>query len=115
MGIKDLLKTPGALQEFGVMARTIEKTMTDSKVSRKDKRAALSGMVNTLSESTFNNPQVLKMIMQIINMKEDVCKEYPDTISQVNGVLGWCPRMAIHRKELTKEVEKHRKKYGLKI
>jgi F0F1-type ATP synthase delta subunit len=115
MGIKDLLKTPGALQEFSLIAQSIKPVMTDPKVSRKDKRKTLSDMCDSLSEPTFNNGQVIKMIMQIINMKEDVCKEYSDTIAQVNGILGWLPRMAIHRKELTKEVEKHRKQFKLNI
>jgi len=115
MGLKDLIHTPSALQEFGVMAKPIKDTMIDPKVSRKDKRKALSDMCDSLSEPTFNNGQVIKMIMSIINMKEEVCKEYGDTIAQVNGILSWLPRMATHRKELTKEVEKHRKKYGLNI
>lgn len=115
MGLKDLKTAYASLQEFSLLAQSIKPIMTDPAVSREEKRKALSGLCNTLSEPAFNNGIVVKQIMTIINMKEDVCKEYPDTITQVNGILAWCPRMAIHRKDLTKEAEKHRKQYGLNI
>lgn len=115
MGLKDLKNAYSALTEFGLLARSIEPIMTDADISRNEKRKALSDLCNNLSESTFNNKIVVAQIMKIINMKEDVSKESPDTVAQVNEILRWCPRMAIHRKELTKEVEKHRKLYGMKL
>lgn len=115
MGIKDLLTAAPAVSELGVFLKPIQPTMTDPKVSREEKRTTLNIMVETLSDKTFKNGVVATQIMQIINMKEDVSKEYPDTESQVKGILSWLPRMEYHKDKLTKEVARHRKLYGLKV
>ena len=114
MSIKDIVTSYPALQEFGMMARAILPIMTDANVSRDEKRQTLNNLVNELSDKTFTNSMVVKQIMQIINMKEDVCKEFTDAQSQVEGILLWLPRMSQHRDKLEKEVRNHRKQYGLK-
>ena len=115
MGLRDLVNSAPALQEFGVVARVILPVMKDATISRSAKRKTLSDAVDSLSEKTFSNSIVVSQIMTIINMKEDVCKEYKDTEAQVNGILSWIPRMKQHRDVLKKEVAKHRKQYGLKL
>ena len=102
-------------QEFGLMSQTILPIMKDPDASRELKRSTLDMMTKELSEKTFQKDFVADMIMEIINMKEEVCKEYEDTESQVNGILSWLPRMEYHRGKLTKAVSKNRKHYGLKV
>lgn len=104
-----------ALQELSVLSQAILPTMTDPKVPRTEKRKTLCVMVDGLSEKTFKSKYIAKQIMGIINMKEDVCKEYGSTEAQVDGICGWCPRMKEHRDLLVKEVTRHRKQYGLTI
>lgn len=106
---------PAEAQEFRYSLEVIRPTMTDPKESRDTKRKVLNTMVETLSESTFKLAPVAEQIMEIINMKEDVCKEYKDTEAHVNGVLSWLPRMKMHRERLKNKIEKQRKRYGLKI
>ena len=113
--LKDLVTSFSSLQEFGRLAQAILPIMKDADVSRDEKRKILNDLVNELSDRTFGNPLVVKQIMIIINMKEEVCKEYANTDSQVNGILSWLPRMAKHREVLKEEVAKHRKQYGLQI
>jgi hypothetical protein len=115
MGIKDLFTSFSALSEFGNLSRSILPIMTDKDVSIIEKRKTLCQLVDNLSEKAFNNKIVLGQIFKIINMKEEICKEYVDTESQVNGILEWCPRLKEHKKELSKEVEKARKSCGMKI
>ncbi len=115
MSIKDLVTSYPALQEFGNMARAILPIMTDPNENRDSKRKALNNLANELSEKTFKNKIIAQQIMQIINMGEEVCEEYPDAESQVQGILSWIPRMELHRDILKKEVIKHRKSFGLKI
>ena len=115
MSIKDIVTSYPALQEFGMLARVILPIMTDAKVSRDEKRQTLNNLVNELSDRTFANGMVVKQIMEIINMKEEVCKEYDDTNAQVVGVLSWLHRMAQHQDKLEKKIRKHRKQYGLKL
>ena len=104
-----------AWAEFGIAARIIVPTMTDAKLKRSTKRKTLCAMVNELTEDTFKHGVIAKQIMKIINMKEDVCKEYHSTDAQVKGILSWLPRMELHRDKLTKTVEKYRKEYGLTL
>ncbi len=113
--IKDIATSFPALQEFGMMAKLIQPVMEDSKLGRDEKRKALSGLTNMLSDKTFANSLVVDQIMKIINMKEDVCKEYEDTEAQVEGILSWLSRMRQYRDKLKKEVEKHRGQYKLKV
>lgn len=101
--------------ELKFALEAIKPIMIDSEVSREDKRKTLNMMVNELSEGTFKLTPVAEQIMEIINMKEEVCKEYSDTESQVEGILSWLPRMRQHRDVLKKEVGKHRKEYKLKL
>ena len=115
MGIKNLITSYPALQEFGLVAKAILPLMTDVNVSRTEKRGILNDAVNGLSDKTFNNSMVADQIMIIINMKEDVCREYPDTESQVNGILEWLPRMSKHRDKLYRKVKQSRKSFGLKL
>jgi hypothetical protein len=98
-----------------MMTRAILPIMTDAEVSRDTKRKTLNTLVIELSDRTFANGMVAKQIMEIINMKEEVCKEYDDTNAQVVGILSWLPRMSVHRDKLAEEVKKHRKSYGLKL
>jgi hypothetical protein len=115
MGFKDLVTSAPPLQEFGMLARVIQPIMTDPKETREVKRNTLCGLVDNLSEKTFNNKIVVNQIMKIINMKEDICKEYPDALAQMNGILSWLPRMIKHIDMIKKEVVKARKSYGLKV
>jgi hypothetical protein len=105
----------GEVNEFKLMAEAILPVMTDASVSRSAKRKTLSDMVDNLSEDTFKHKEIAEQIMEIINMKEDVCKEYVDAEAQVCGILSWIPRMEQHRTLLKNEVIKHRKHYGLNI
>ena len=106
---------PMAWSEFGIAAKVLLPTMTNPKLKRSTKRKELSAMVNALTDDTFKHGVIAKQIMKIINMKEDVCKEYHSTDAQVQGILSWLPRMELHRDKLTKTVEKYRKEYGLTL
>jgi hypothetical protein len=81
--------------------------------SREKKRKTLCKFVDGLSEETF--AVYVPQIIEIINMKEDVCNEYGDSESQTDGVLKWLPRMKEHREVLSETIREHRQKYGLKI
>ena len=104
-----------AWSEFGIAAKILLPTMTDPKIKRSTKRKELCAMVNVLTDDTFKHGFIAKQLMKIINMKEDVCKEYINTAQQVRGILSWLPRMELHRDALIKEVSKHRDKYGLTL
>lgn len=103
------------MQEFRLALDAIAPIMTDPDETRETKRKTLNMMVSELSEDTFKLKPVAEQIMTIINMKEDVCREYPDSDAQIDGILLWLPRMREHRDMLLKEVDKHRKGYGLKV
>ena len=109
------VKNMAEVNEFKLMTEAILPVMSDASVSRIAKRKTLCEMADNLSEDTFKHKEIAGQIMEIINMKEDVCKEYIDAEAQVNGILSWIPRMGQHRKLLKNEVIKHRKHYGLKI
>lgn len=110
-----LVTSAGALTEFGNMARAIQPAMVDPTISREDKRALLNEGVNGLSEKTFKNKIVAEQILVIVNMKEEICRDYPNTEAQVNGVLSWLPRMSQHREMLTDKVKKARQTFGLAV
>ncbi len=109
-----MVRHPKAARELQFALQAIQPIMTDPNESRESKRSTLNMMVNELSEDTFKLKPVAEQIMTIINMKEDVCMEYPDTESQVNGILSWLPRFQYHRDLLFREVKKHRNEYKLK-
>jgi len=113
--MRSMITHPKAVQEFSMALQVIRPTMVDPSVSGEEKRGVLNVMVNELSEKTFKLKPVAQQIMTIINMKEEVCKEYPDTEAQVDGILSWLPRFRKHKGMLLREVEKHRKEYGLEI
>jgi len=115
MDIFGLVKNYSATQELSLSLQSVQNIMTDQKVSRGEKRKTLNMVVDELTPKTFENKFVAEQIITVINMKEDVCKEYSNTESQVNGILSWCPRMKFHRELLVKAVNKNRKKFGLKI
>ncbi len=106
---------PKAVQEFRIGLVAIQPIMTDPKESREKKRETLNMMVNELSENTFKLKPIIEQIMTIINMKEEVCKEYPDSETQTDGILSWLPRMKIYRLMLIAEVKRNRKSYGLRL
>ena len=110
-----MLTHPNEASEFRFALNAIQPIMTDPEVLRDEKRKTLSMMANELSEKTFKLKPVARMIMTIINMKEDVCQEYTDSEEQTEGILGWLPRFKEHRGMLLQEVKRHRKDYGLKI
>lgn len=110
-----MLAHPKAANEFRFALDTIKPIMTDPEASRDEKRKTLNMMVNELSDSTFKLKPIAQMIMTIINMKAEVCKEYADSETQTDGILGWLPRFEKHRDILLEEVRQHRKEYGLKI
>jgi hypothetical protein len=112
--IKDILTSYSALTELSKCANVILPTMKDPNVPREEKRKMLNVLVNELSEKTFMNGMIADQIITIINMKEEVCKEYSDTESQVFGIIEWTPRMAYHKDRLIKAVRKNRIDYGLK-
>ena len=103
------------MQELGLLSMAILPIMKDPEVSREDKRKVLCAMVDELKEDTFKRGFWAKMIMGLINMKEEVCKEYEDAEAQTDGILSWLPRMEQHRDSLLKEVKKNRKQFGLKV
>jgi hypothetical protein len=115
MGIKELFSSPVALQEFGLLIRGIQPIMTDVNSTVEEKRTALNQLVNELSEKTFKNDIVVNQIMIIINMKKEECEKFSSTDAQVNSILTWLPRMAIHREKLAKKVEHARKSFGLNL
>jgi len=94
---------------------TIQPLMTDEKQSRETKRKILCGMVDSLSDKTFNLEPIAEKIITVINMKEDVCKEYPNSEAQVKGILEWLPRIIKYRGMLLDKVKNNRKQYGLEV
>lgn len=111
---RQMLTHPKEAQEFSLALQAIQPIMTDPNEPRGKKRETLNMMVDALSEKAFKLKPVAEQVMTIINMKEEVCGEYPDSEAQVEGILGWLPRMAGHRDMLLGEVKRHRKQYGLK-
>ena len=103
------------LQEFRFALNLIAPVMSNPEETREEKRATLNILVQELSDSAFKLKPIIEQIMTIINMKEDVCLEYPDSEAQTDGILGWLPRMKEHRELLLSEVTKHRKAYKLKV
>ena len=103
------------LREFKRALDAIAPIMTDPQETRYYKRETLNMMVDELTEGTFKLQSVAEQITTIINMKEDVCKEYADSTLQTDGILEWLPRMKDHRDVLLKEVKKHRGKYQLTV
>lgn len=110
-----MLLHPNAAQEFSLLLQAIQPVMTDPNETREVKREILSMMVNELSGKTFKLKPIAEQIMTIINMKRDICEEYPDSEAQTVGIIGWLPRMNEYRDLLLDEVKRHRKEYGLKI
>jgi hypothetical protein len=102
---------PKAAQEFSLSLQAIQPVMTDLKASREDKRMTLNAMVNQLSENTFKLKPIAEQVMTIINMKEEVCREYLDSEAQVEGILAWLPRFKEHREMLLGEVKRQRKQW----
>jgi hypothetical protein len=115
MDILGILKNYSGAQELSLSLQSVQDIMTNSKVPRTEKRKTLCMVVEELSDKTFNNKFVAKQIIKVINIKEDVCKEYQNTEAQVQGILGWLPRMEYHRGLLVKAVTNNRKKFGLNI
>ncbi len=99
--------------EFRVAIGTIQPIMVDGAKGREEKRKTLCGMVDSLSDGCF--ARFVPQIIGIINMGEEVCREYSDSESQVRGILGWLPRMEKFHSKLLKEVKKQRRKYRLVI
>jgi len=110
-----MIRHPKELQEFQSVCEAIQPIMVNPQETREKKRQTLNMMVNELTEGAFKLKPIIEQIMFIINMKEDVCREYSDSESQVDGILEWLPRMRKHRGILVKIVKEHRGKYGLKI
>lgn len=106
---------PKQVQEFRNALQSIQPIMVDPKASRDEKRKTLCMMVNELSENVFKLKPIAEQIMTIINIKEEVCREYADSEVQVEGILGWLPRMAKYRGMLLEEVRAKRISYRLKV
>jgi hypothetical protein len=100
-------------KEFQALVKVIKPIITDPNISRNEKRKTLNGVVNELSENAFKKNDVAEAIIFMINMKEDVCKEFQSVSEQVDGILFWMPRMKYHRDKLEKAVTENRKKYHL--
>jgi len=98
--------------EFGKGAAKILGVMLNPFVSKKKKRETLCKFVEGLSEDTFNAYPL--QVIEVINKKEKVCKEYTDSEAQVDGILEWLPRMKNHRELLVAVIREHRIKYRLK-
>jgi len=113
--VLSMIRHPKATAELQYALNTIKPIMTDTEASREEKRKTLCMLVDELSEGTFNLKFIAEQIMTIINMKEEVCKEYPDSETQVEGILEWLPRMDTYRGLLLNEVKAHRKSCGLKV
>lgn len=103
-----------ALQEFSYGVKIIKPVMNES-VPREERRKALCGMIDGLSDDTFKRGVIINRIfkMNMIDMSEVISCQYDKAEAQVEGILGWLPRMRQHKDKLTKEVEKHRKQYKL--
>ncbi len=110
-----MIKHQKELSEFKFAVDAIAPIMTDPQETRDKKRATLNMMVNELTERTFKLLPIAEQIMDIINMKQDVCMEYADSESQTDGILKWLPRMKEFRDILSEEVKKHRGIYQLKV
>jgi hypothetical protein len=116
MGIKNIFATPAALQEFGLLARGIYPIMIDKKSTTvEERRIVLNELVNKLSEKTFKNNMIAEQIIKIINMEKEECEKFSITDTQVNSILTWLPRMALHRDKLANKVEQARKNFGLNL
>ena len=106
---------PKAVQEFKFALDAIAPVMNDQRETRENKRKTLNMMVNALTEETFKLLPVAEQIIGIINMKQDICMEYADSQSQVEGILEWLSRMKAYRDILLGEVKNHREEYQLKV
>lgn len=106
---------PKEAQEFSLSLQAIQSIMTDPNETSEVKRETLSTMVNELSDKAFNLRVIAEQVMTIINMKQEVCKEYPSVDVQVDGIIEWLPRMAKYRDMLIDEVTKQRRKFSLQL
>jgi len=91
----------GAIKIYGIMINPF--------IPKKKKRETLCKFVEGLSEDTFNAYPL--HVIEVINKKEKVCKEYADSEAQADGVLEWLPRMKNHRERLVAVIKEHRIKY----
>ena len=97
-------------QEFLRGSLKMQATMVNPFKSKETKRKTLCKFTDSLSEETFN--QFIPEIITIINMKKDICKEYADSGTQVDGILKWLPRMEAFKELLQLTVKQHRQKHG---
>ena len=81
--------------------------------SREKKREALSKFTNSLTEDTFK--ATIPYIVDMVNKKEDVCRKFIDTSSQVDDIISWLPRMKEQREFLILVIKEIRGKYGLEV
>lgn len=101
--------------EFQAGIRAIQPVMMDKDVLAGEKRRVLCAMVDNLSQEVFDKPYIADAIITMINVKENICKQYDSVDSQVNGILGWLPRMKQYRSKLEKYVKEYRSKYGMEL
>jgi hypothetical protein len=105
-----------AANELSWGSALIDKDMKPN-VPREERRKVLCGMIDGLSENTFNRPLMIKRIfkMKMIDFSEAMSNKYKTVDEQVEGVLSWLPRFKQHRELLKQEIIKYRNKFGLKI
>ena len=95
--------------------KAIEPVLKDPSIPRQEKRKTLNQMVENLSDKTFEQGYVANIIIRMINMKEEICKQFKNTDAQVVEILSTMPRMAKHRDKLNDTVKSYRKQYKLTV
>jgi molecular chaperone DnaK (HSP70) len=101
------------VQEFGFMLKAAEPVLRNDMATREEKRRSFAILVDSLSDETFKDKYIGKQLIVMINMKEEICKEFSNSESQIKDILTRLPRMQYHIKEITKAVNKRRKEYKL--
>jgi hypothetical protein len=112
--LKDLKAVQGSKELQGLIYAwsVYKKGNTDTRAKQ---RETFSLLLNQLTEETFQKEEVAMAIIGMINMLEDVCKEYENADAQVNGIISFLPRMEYWRVKLEEVVKESRQKYNLPI
>jgi hypothetical protein len=102
-------------RDFQGLVYSWQQYLKDNTDTRVKKRETFNLLLNQLREEVFQKEEVAIAIIGMINMLEDVCKEYENTDAQVNGIISFLPRMEYWRVKLEEVVKESRQKYNLPI